>query len=199
MVFGLMELCSKRGVGLNFNMLFCVTGRRSGVNGHLSVGLNFNMLFYVTGRRSGVNGHLSVGLNFNMLFYITGRRSGVNGHLSGHVASDSHLDLSRAPYVLYGVKYIDLVSLGANASDPHLDLGRAPYVLYGVKYIDPVSPKHHSPPISNSYIAPPFFFNGPNLDLGCVLISDPGTLGTGAKIRLHTPNAVTYHTNTAPL
>ena len=23
----------------------------------------------------------------------------------------SHLDLSRAPYVLYGVKYIDLVSL----------------------------------------------------------------------------------------
>ena len=27
----------------------------------------------------------------------------------------SHLDLSRAPYVLYGVKYIDLVSLGAFA------------------------------------------------------------------------------------
>ena len=26
-------------------------------------------------------------------------------------ASDSHLDLSRAPYVFYGVKYIDLVSL----------------------------------------------------------------------------------------
>ena len=26
-------------------------------------------------------------------------------------ASDSHLDLGRAPYVLYGVKYIDLVSL----------------------------------------------------------------------------------------
>ena len=26
-------------------------------------------------------------------------------------ASDSHLDLDRAPYVLYGVKYIDLVSL----------------------------------------------------------------------------------------
>ena len=40
------------------------------------------------------------------------------------VASDSHLDLSRAPYVLYGVNYI--VSL-------------APYVLYGVKYIDLVS------------------------------------------------------------
>ena len=28
----------------------------------------------------------------------------------------SHLDLSRAPYVLYGVKYIDLVSLGAFVS-----------------------------------------------------------------------------------
>ena len=27
----------------------------------------------------------------------------------------SHLDLSRAPYVLYGVKYIDLVTLGAFA------------------------------------------------------------------------------------
>ena len=27
----------------------------------------------------------------------------------------SHLDLSRAPYGLYGVKYIDLVSLGAFA------------------------------------------------------------------------------------
>ena len=30
-----------------------------------------------------------------------------------HAAFVSHLDLSRAPYVLYGVKYIDLVSLGA--------------------------------------------------------------------------------------
>ena len=32
-----------------------------------------------------------------------------------------------------------------------------------------------------------------NLDLRCVLISDPGTLGAGAKTRLHTPKAVTYH------
>ena len=47
--------------------------------------------------------------------------------------------MSRAPYVLYGVKYIDLVSLGANASGAHLDLSRAPYVLYGVKCIDLVS------------------------------------------------------------
>ena len=31
-----------------------------------------------------------------------------------------------------------------------------------------------------------------NLGLRCVLISDPGTLG-GAKTRLHTPKAVSYH------
>ena len=31
------------------------------------------------------------------------------------------------------------------------------------------------------------------LDLRCVLISDPSTLGAGAKTRLHTPKAVTYH------
>ena len=30
----------------------------------------------------------------------------------------------------------------------------------------------------------PFFQNGANLDLRCVLISDPGTLGAGAKTRL---------------
>ena len=30
---------------------------------------------------------------------------------AGAVISDSHLDLSRAPCVLYGVKYIDLVPL----------------------------------------------------------------------------------------
>ena len=59
--------------------------------------------------------------------------------------------MGRAPYVLYGVKYVDLVSLEVKlyeimggravlqASDPYLDLGRAPYGLYGVKYIDLVS------------------------------------------------------------
>ena len=31
----------------------------------------------------------------------------------GFMASRSHLDLSRAPYVVYGVKYIDLLSLCA--------------------------------------------------------------------------------------
>ena len=62
-----------------------------------------------------------------------------------------NLDLSRTPYVSYGVKYIGLVSLGVN---------------YGQ-------------PISNYYIAPLFFKTVQNLDLdlGCVLISDPGTLG----------------------
>ena len=32
-----------------------------------------------------------------------------------------------------------------------------------------------------------------NLDLRCVLISDPRTLGAVSKTRLHTPKAVTYH------
>ena len=61
-------------------------------------------------------------------------------------ASDPHLDLTRAPYCLYGVKYIDLVSLNEvvrhneeQGSDPHLDLSRAPCVLYGGKYIGLVS------------------------------------------------------------
>ena len=56
------------------------------------------------------------------------------------------LDLSRAPYVSYGVKFIDLVSLDATTpwrpvNLKLLDLGRAPYVLYRVEYIHPVSPR----------------------------------------------------------
>ena len=35
-------------------------------------------------------------------------------------ASGSHLDLSRAPHVLYGVKYIDLVSLGVSPGQVNL-------------------------------------------------------------------------------
>ena len=38
--------------------------------------------------------------------------------------------------------------------------------------------------ISHSYVAPPFFKMAQNLDLRCVLISDPSTLGAGAKTRL---------------
>ena len=39
------------------------------------------------------------------------RLLGVPRYARSRQASDSHLDLIRAPYVLYGVKYIDLVSL----------------------------------------------------------------------------------------
>ena len=44
-----------------------------------------------------------------------------------------------------------------------LDLGRAPYVLYGVKYIDPVS-LDGALSSSNSKTAPLFFKMAPNLD-----------------------------------
>ena len=70
--------------------------------------------------------------------------------LGRHVSPKSlHFDLNRPPSVLYGVKYIDPVSLvrlsagtlylGMAASASHLDLSCPPYVLYGVKYIDPLS------------------------------------------------------------
>ena len=48
----------------------------------------------------------------------------------------SHIEFSRAPYVLYGVRYIDLVALTMPASDSHLDFSRAPYGVYGGTYID---------------------------------------------------------------
>ena len=50
-----------------------------------------------------------------------------NGDRSAE-ASASHLDLGLAPYVLYGVKYIGLVSLSLKhvASASHLDLDYAP-------------------------------------------------------------------------
>ena len=55
-------------------------------------------------------------------------------------------------------------------------------------------------PFSNSSIVPLvgfilFYFlqMAQHLDLRCVLISDPSTLGAEAKTRLHTPKAVTYH------
>ena len=55
------------------------------------------------------------------------------------------------------------------------------------------SPSIPGPSILCSSTAPLFFKMAQNLDLGCVLISDPNTLGAGAKTRLHTPKAVTYH------
>ena len=48
------------------------------------------------------------GLWVTLLIILT---IGVVGFFTVSGASDSHLDLIRAPYVLYGVKYIDLVSL----------------------------------------------------------------------------------------
>ena len=60
-----------------------------------------------------------------------------------YVASNEHLGLMRTPYVLYGVKYSDLVSVGLH-SRSHLGLMRTPCVLYGVKYSDLVSVGLHS-------------------------------------------------------
>ena len=66
------------------------------------------------------------------------------GHVGG--ASGAHIDFGRAPYLLYGVKYIGLVSLRcpfqahrSSSSDSHIDLSCAPYVLQPFKYIDLVS------------------------------------------------------------
>ena len=64
---------------------------------------------------------------------------------------------------------------------------------------DPVLVGRNDPlagqPISKIYSTPLFFKMAckQNLDLRCVLISDPGTLGAGAKTRPNTPKAVTYH------
>ena len=56
-------------------------------------------------------------------------RAGRSGTLSRtYTACVPHLDLSRAPYVLYGVKYIDLVSLGAFPPDISFFLERTPPV-----------------------------------------------------------------------
>ena len=62
--------------------------------------------------------------------------------VQGFNPSGSHLDLICAPYVLYGLEYIDLASRSPNLERPvpHTLLGCCPYVLYGVKYIDLVSP-----------------------------------------------------------
>ena len=59
--------------------------------------------------------------------------------------AEANLDLIRAPYALYGVKYTDLVSLtpfqvcARRMAEANLDLIRVPYALYGVKYTDLVS------------------------------------------------------------
>ena len=55
----------------------------------------------------------------------------LHSHRTSSRGTPNHklLDLGRAPYVLYGVKYINLVPLNT--------------VLYGVKYTDHVSPMTH--------------------------------------------------------
>ena len=61
-----------------------------------------------------------------------------------------------------------------------LDLGRAPYVLYGVKYIDLVSlTPDQRPLISKSYTTPLFFNMAckQNLDSRCILSQHLGVLG----------------------
>ena len=75
----------------------------------------------------------------------------------------------------------------------HLGLGRAPYGLYGVKYIELVSLRHHGRSNSNLH-GLPFFQTGLQAKSGfeSVLISVPGTLGTWAETRLNPPKAVTY-------
>ena len=56
------------------------------------------------GLSSGVD--LSLASTYDVGSYSRFNRVGLFGGASG-----PHLDLDRAPYVLYGVKYIDLVSL----------------------------------------------------------------------------------------
>ena len=78
-------------------------------------------------------------------------------------ASRAKIDLNHAPYVLYGVKDIGLVSL-------------APFST--LRW--PVGHKLHQ------------IETAQHLDLRRVSISDPGpTLGAGAKTRIHTPKPVT--------
>ena len=78
-----------------------------------------------------------------------------------------------------------------------LDLSRAPYVLYAVKYIDLVSRMTHwadfcaGPSISNSNIA---FKMAQSQDLGFVLISDPSTLGCWGQNMSRFQNEEVYAT-----
>ena len=76
------------------------------------------------------------------------------------------------------------------ASDSHLALIRAPYVLYGVKYIDLVSLAEGQPLPGQSFsndqnlISLPLFPNGLQAKSGFEMCLGPGTLGAGAKTRL---------------
>ena len=86
--------------------------------------------------------HMDVNLQGTMYKGAIPRPSSTVRRAGGEKVSQAHLDLNRTPYVVYGVKYIDLESLVAIAepegmsSGAHLDFSRAPYVLYGVQYTD---------------------------------------------------------------
>ena len=103
------------------------------------------------------------------------------------------LDLGRASYVSYGVKYIGLVSLTpAHASQAHitnLDLGRAPYVSYGVKYVGLVSlaPAHA---VNLKFLrGAPFFQNGLQSKTGCGVCFDIGSQHLGCLGQNTSPHA----------
>ena len=146
-------------------------------------------------------------------------KKGINGHASGHIAVDLgavHVDgtanvkieSKSGLFSLFGLfTWSKTFTLGFSlslAAQQNLytiikliDLSRAPYVLYGVKYIDLVSLSAQQNLYTILKFIPPLLFFKmackQNLDLRCVLISDPGTLGAGAKTRLHTPKAVSYY------
>ena len=72
--------------------------------------------------------------------------SAIVGHFRHSGSLAPCLVLTRAPYVLYAVKYIHLVPVVTTrcglvpivirvSLTSNRDLGRAPYILYGVKYI----------------------------------------------------------------
>ena len=96
----------------------------------------------------------------------------------------------RAPYVLYGVKYIDLVSLGKK--------GALCKILVGSVYsLRPVNLKF----LHNA----PFFQNGLQAKSGFDMCFGPSTLGAGAKTRLEsrikeiTPHCVCRLPTSPPL
>ena len=87
----------------------------------------------------------------------------------GNLASQTRITwLGSCAYVLYGVKYIDLVSLESTrpVNPKLLDLSRAPYVFYGVKYIDLVSPEREG--VSANLMLGNLASESPSVESRCV-------------------------------
>ena len=72
----------------------------------------------------------------------------------------------------------------SSTSIPNYLTCRAPYVFYGLKYIDLVSLDGARPANLKCFCCAFFFQMAHNLDLSCVLISDPSTVRAGANARL---------------